>query len=139
MLPAYTTISLGTINHSAYSTLAAGFAASFLAFAPSFQANLRARYQWSSQNGSELHVMPYLTYSSSSSSDVITINNAEVEAWGIIGATAGMARNNWSAELFVDNILNKQAQLASSFVYDRSRVSYARPMTIGLRLSLDLN
>ncbi len=110
-----------------------------LAFAPSFQGNLRARYQWSSQNGSELHVMPYLTYSSSSSSDVITINNAEVEAWGIIGATAGMARNNWSAELFVDNILNKQAQLASSFVYDRSRVSYARPMTIGLRLSIDLN
>ena len=110
-----------------------------LAFAPSFQGNLRARYQWSSNNGSEMHVMPYVSYSSSSASDIITINSAELESWTLAGITAGMARNNWSAEVYVDNLLNEKAQLSSSFVYDRHRVSYARPMTVGVRLSLDLN
>ena len=110
-----------------------------LAFAPSFQGNLRARYQWSNSNGSEMHVMPYISYSASSSSDVITINRAELESWTLAGLTAGMARNNWSAEVYVDNVFNEKAQLSSSFVYDRNRVSYARPMTVGVRLSLDLN
>ena len=110
-----------------------------LAFAPSFQGNLRARYQWSSNSGSEMHVMPYVSYSSSSASDIITINSAELESWTLAGITAGMARNNWSAEVYVDNLLNEKAQLSSSFVYDRHRVSYARPMTVGVRLSLDLN
>ena len=110
-----------------------------LAFAPSFQGNLRARYQWLSNSGSEMHVMPYVSYSSSSASDIITINSAELESWTLAGITAGMARNNWSAEVYVDNLLNEKAQLSSSFVYDRHRVSYARPMTVGVRLSLDLN
>ena len=57
----------------------------------------------------------------------------------MLGLTAGVGRENWSAEVFADNLTNEKAQLAGTFVYDRNRLSYARPMTVGLRLSLDFN
>ena len=110
-----------------------------LAFAPSFQGNLKARYGWTSNSGLEMHVMPYLTHSGRSQSDVIIINRVRLESWTMLGLTAGVGRDNWSAEVFADNLTNEKAQLAGTFVYDRNRLSYARPMTVGLRLSLDFN
>jgi outer membrane receptor protein involved in Fe transport len=113
-----------------------------LAFAPSFQGNLRARYEWDLEQdfaGQRLtaHVMPQLVFSDDSVSDIIEINKTDIEGYVTLGATAGVTADNWSAELFATNITNEYAELANDFVFDRERVTPMRPRTIGLRLSYD--
>ena len=49
----------------------------------------------------------------------------------------GVAKDNWSAEFFADNLFDEEAELARNFVFDRERVTYARPQTFGLRVSFD--
>lgn len=108
-----------------------------LAFAPEFQANLSARYTWTLDSGLSAHVMPHIAYSDKSYSDIITINRDEIDSWVLVGITAGVTADNWSAELFVDNLTDEQAELSRSFVFDRERVTYARPRTVGLRVGYD--
>ena len=108
-----------------------------LAYAPSFQGNLRARYAWFDSAGFEFHVMPHVSFSSDAQSDVVTINNSEIDGWMLVGVSAGVAKDEWRAELFVDNLFDEEAELARSFVFDRERVTYARPLTMGLRFSYD--
>jgi len=108
-----------------------------LAYAPDFQGTLRARYEWYLDSGITAHVMPNISFSSSAQSDVVAINNSEVDSWTLVGLTMGLAKDQWSAELFVENLFDEDAELARNFVFDRERVSYARPRTMGLRASFD--
>ena len=110
-----------------------------LAFAPEFQGNLRARYEWPlSSGGLTAHVMPHVAYSSESFSDIVSINRDRIDSWAIVGITAGVRSDVWSAELFIDNLTNEKAEMSRSFNYDRERVNYARPLTAGVRVSYDL-
>ena len=108
-----------------------------LAFAPEFQGNLSARYTWPLDSGLTAHVMPHLAYSSESFSDVVTINRTEMDSWVMVGFTAGVSGANWTAELYGENVFDEQAELSSNFVFDRERVTYARPATYGVRVSYD--
>ena len=108
-----------------------------LAYAPQFQGNIRARYQWFLGNGMTAHVTPVLSYSAEAFSDVVTINRAEVDSWALVDLRAGIAEGNWTAELYAENLLDEQAELQNNFVFDRQRVIYARPRTYGLRVSFD--
>ena len=106
-----------------------------LAFAPKFQGSLRFRYTWPMDSGLTGHFMPYVTYSAKSYSDVITINRDTVDSWAMLGFTLGVGAANWTAELYVDNLTDKRAELSSNYVFDRRRVSYARPLNGGVRVS----
>lgn len=108
-----------------------------LAYAPEFQGNLRARYEWFNDAGFGFHVMPHVSFSSEAQSDVIVINNSEVDSWVLAGISMGLTKDEWSAELYVDNLFDEDAELSRSFVFDRERVTYARPQTVGLRVSFD--
>lgn len=108
-----------------------------LAFAPGMQANLLVRYEWSLFDGKIAHVMPHVAYSDESFSDIVSINRTLIDSWVMFGVTAGISFDDWSAELYVDNITDERAELSSNFVNDRERVSYARPRTIGMRVSYD--
>ena len=108
-----------------------------LAFAPEFQFSLRARYEWSIGSGRIAHFMPHATYSDESYSDIITINRARMDDWLMLGFTAGITLDQWSAEFFAENITDEMAEISRSFIYDRHRVSYARPFTGGIRLTYD--
>ncbi len=108
-----------------------------LAYAPDFQGNVRARYEWYLDSGITAHVMPHVSFSSSAQSDVVVINNSEVDSWTLVGLTMGLTRNQWSAEFYVDNLFDEDAEMARNFVFDRERISYARPRTLGLRASFD--
>lgn len=109
-----------------------------LAFAPEFQGTLRARYSWFTDSGMQMHVMPHVSYSAESFSDIIVINRDKLDSWFLVGVTAGVRKDNWSAELFVDNLLDKQAELSRNYVNDRERATYARPRTMGMRVSYDI-
>jgi len=108
-----------------------------LAFAPEFQLNLRARYEWDLGGGRVAHIMPHVTHSDEAYSDIITINRDRMSDWTMWGVTGGVSVEQWSAEFFIDNLTDERAELARSFIYDRQRVTYARPFTAGMRLRYD--
>ena len=109
-----------------------------LAFAPSFQGNLRARYEWDVGNNSWIgHVMPSVSFSSDSYSDIITINRDKIDSWFMAGVTAGITTETWSAELVVTNLTDERAEVSRNFVFDVQRVTYVQPRTIGVRMSWD--
>ena len=108
-----------------------------LAFAPDFQLNLRARYEWDLGGGRVAHIMPHVTHSDEAYSDIITINRDRMSDWTMWGVTGGVSVEQWSAEFFIDNLTDERAELARSFIYDRQRVTYARPFTAGMRLRYD--
>lgn len=111
-----------------------------LAFAPGFQGNLRARYEWElSQEvaGSSLtaHIMPQIIFTDSAVSDIIEINKTKTDGYMLLGTTLGVTAENWSAELFATNLTNEYAELSNNFVFDRERVNPMRPRTFGIRLA----
>lgn len=108
-----------------------------LAYAPRFQGTLRVRYEWDmASTGLVAHVMPTASFSSSAFSDIVTINRDEMDNWTIFGLTAGVTAERWSAELYADNLADERAEVARDFVFDRQRVTYSRPRTIGVRLGI---
>ena len=109
-----------------------------LAFAPSFQGNLRARYEFDvGSRGWIGHFMPSVSYSGNSFSDIITINRDKIGSATMLNLTTGLTADNWSAEVFWNNIADKRAEVSRNFVFDVERVTYAQPRTIGVRLSID--
>ena len=63
------------------------------------------------------------------------MNRDEIQGWTMVGLTAGVTGETWGAELFIDNLTDARAELSRNFVNDRERVSYARPRTMGMRLT----
>jgi len=108
-----------------------------LAFAPEFQGTLRARYEWDLTSSWAAHIMPMVSWSSESFSDIITINRDEIDSWMMWGLTAGVANEKWRFELFGNNLSDERAEVARNFVFDRQRVTYAPPRTIGVRATLN--
>ncbi|MGI9322591.1 MAG: TonB-dependent receptor, partial [Pseudomonadales bacterium] len=108
-----------------------------LAYAPRFQANLSFRYEWGVGRGLTAHVMPHLSHSDKSYSDIIIINRDEIDGWTLLGLTAGVRSEDWSAELYVDNLTDELAERSRNLGQDVERVTYAQPRTIGLRVSFD--
>lgn len=108
-----------------------------LAYAPEQQGNLRARYEWGVGSGLTAHVMPQISYSAESYSDIVTINRDRLNSWTLLGVSAGVTSDQWSAEMFVENLSDERAEIARSFSFDRQRVNYVRPRTMGVRVSYD--
>ncbi len=108
-----------------------------LAHAPAFQGNIRARYEWLVGDDMTAHVMPQVTYSGSSWSDIVAINRAKQDAYMLVNFSAGIAKDNWRLDFFADNLTNKRADLNNFFGYDRYRVTINRPRTFGMRVSVE--
>ncbi len=106
-----------------------------LAFAPELQANLQARYEWAVGSGMIAHVMPHLAYSDEVYTDIISINRMKLDSWTMVGITAGVSNDQWTAELYVDNLTDERAEVSGNFNYDRERITVSRPMTTGFRFS----
>ncbi|QZD88727.1 TonB-dependent receptor [Qipengyuania aurantiaca] len=108
-----------------------------LAFAPSFQGNLRARYEWALSGDWDAFIQPQMNHSASKFTDVIEINKLELDSYTIFDLSAGVTSNQWSFELFGDNIFDERAQISGNFVNDRKRIATNRPLTVGLRVGFD--
>lgn len=106
-----------------------------LAFAPSFQGNLRARYEWDTFNDLTGHIMPSIVYSSASNSDILRQNTDRIQGYTQVGLAAGLTSDNWTAEIYANNLLDSQGELSRFFGNDRERVTPVRPRTIGARVA----
>jgi len=111
-----------------------------LAYAPSFQGNLRARYEWPEKaNGMMPYVQANATLSAKSFSDLTLVNRAQQDGYFIAGATVGFKKNNWGMEAYVDNLTDERAQITNNFVFNRERISINRPRTWGMRFSFNFD
>jgi outer membrane receptor protein involved in Fe transport len=108
-----------------------------LSFAPAYQFNARARYEWDLESGLTAHVMPQVVHSAKSFSDIIVKNRDEIQGWTKLSVSAGLTGDSWTGELFVDNILDSEIELNRQHINDVSRVSYARPLNAGARLTVN--
>ena len=107
-----------------------------LAYAPEFQGNARARYEWAS-GPLDYFVQGQVTHSSSKFTDIISINTIELESYTTFGFSMGVARDQWSLELFGENVTDERAEIAGNFVNDRERITTNRPATFGIRVGFD--
>ena len=108
-----------------------------LAYAPEFQGNVWARYEWTMGNGWTAHVMPSISHSGSSYSDIITINRMDVPSWTMANVTAGVTTDKWMVEAFVTNLTDEEVVTGANYVNDRERLALAPPTTLGVRVSFD--
>ena len=105
-----------------------------LAFAPSFQGNLRVRYEWDLSSTLEAFVQPQVTHSASKFTDVIEINKLELDSYTVVDLAAGVKSDNWKFEIFGDNLFDERAQISGNYVNDRARIATNRPLTVGVRV-----
>ena len=64
---------------------------------------------------------------------VITINRDRIDSWPMLNVSAGVSAETWNVELFVHNLTDERAEVSRNFVFDRTTVTYAQPLTIGVR------
>ena len=88
-----------------------------LAFAPSFQGNLRLRYEWSLDNGNRAHIMSQVTFSEDSFSDIIQINNDKINSWETLDLRLGITTESWLGELYVLNLTDERAEISLSLIH----------------------
>ena len=106
-----------------------------LAFAPSFQGNLRARYEWDVTGEYVGHIQPSIVYSSASNSDILQFNSDRVSGYTQVGLAIGVSADNWTGEIFANNLLDSDGELSRAFGNDRERATPVRPRTIGARVA----
>ncbi len=108
-----------------------------LAFAPEFQGNLRVRYEWDINDSLEAYLQPQVSHSGSKFTDIIEINKLELDSYTTFDLAYGIKAENWSAEIFGQNLTDERAQISGNFGNDRARIVTNRPTTIGLRVTFD--
>ncbi|WP_417451053.1 TonB-dependent receptor [Kordiimonas sp.] len=108
-----------------------------LSYAPNFQTNWRARYEWFITEDLEAFIQPSIAYSASSWSDIVLINRAKQDSYVLAGLSFGIRKDNWMFEVFGENLTDERAQLNNNLVFDHERISTNRPRTFGVRFSVD--
>lgn len=81
------------------------------------------------------HIQPSIVYSSASNSDILQFNTDRVQGYTQVGLALGVSSDNWSGEIYANNLLDSQGELSRAFGNDRQRVTPVRPRTIGARVA----
>ena len=105
-----------------------------LAFAPGLQGNVRVRQEWGMSAGNVGHMQVQFTYSDDSFSDVMNPNKAIQASYSYVDMRFGVSNDDLTAELYIDNVTDERAEISNTFVFDRQRVAYIRPTTVGIRV-----
>ena len=104
-----------------------------LAFAPGFQANFTARKEWGTSSGNTGHWQAQFNHSRASDSDIMEPNRATQASYFLANIRAGVSNDNWTAEMYIDNVFDERAEISNTFVFDRQRVAVIRPLNLGFR------
>jgi outer membrane receptor protein involved in Fe transport len=80
------------------------------------------------------HMQVQFTYSDDSYSDVMNPNKALQDGYSYVDMRLGVSNDELTAELYIDNVTDERAEISNTFVFDRQRVAYIRPTTIGIRV-----
>ncbi|MEL6237571.1 MAG: TonB-dependent receptor [Pseudomonadota bacterium] len=108
-----------------------------LAYAPAFQGNIRARYEWDLNSTLEAYVQPQFSYSAEKFTDIVQINNIELADYFLADLSVGVKGDRWRFEVFGENLTDERAQISGVFGNDRERIVVNRPLTVGMRVGFD--
>jgi outer membrane receptor protein involved in Fe transport len=116
------------------------------AFSPTFQGNLRARYEWQVASY-KAHVMVGGNYTSSmynqpasyTSGVGVTVPYSTLlrylqPAYGTLDASVGVAKDNWHAEVYGSNLTNCHASTFTSSAQYIKAETPLRPLVVGFRV-----
>ena len=73
-------------------------------------------------------------YSGSKYTDIIDINRLKLDSYTTFSLSAGIKKDQWSFEVYGENLTDKRAQVSGNFYYDRARITTNRPLTVGMRV-----
>jgi outer membrane receptor protein involved in Fe transport len=107
-----------------------------LALAPEFQYNVSARYIWE-VGGKNAHAQLVLAHTDEQFSSIVLANRFKQDSYDTIDGSIGIAADNWSVELFGENLSDERAQLFINSLDTDLRITTNRPRTYGLRVSYD--
>ena len=108
-----------------------------LAFAPEIQATINARYEWDLSSGKIAHVMLNGSYSDEVNTDIVAANSTTLDSWYLWNFTTGISDDQWTAEIYVENLADERAEISGNAIFNRDRITVARPRTLGLRFAYD--
>jgi hypothetical protein len=118
-----------------------GTLGSSLSGAPSFQANLRARYEVNFDDYNAFVQVGAVHQSKSlSTTDISSVDlQGQSTAYVLPSFTSyegaiGIGRDEWIAQLYGVNLTDKRAQLFATYALAYKAVTVSRPRTIGLRI-----
>ena len=80
------------------------------------------------------HVQAQVVFSDKSYSDIMQPNRAEQDSYSYMDLRAGFSNDDLTAELYIDNVTDERAEISNTFVFDRQRIAYIKPTTIGIRV-----
>lgn len=107
-----------------------------LALAPEVQFNIQGRYQWN-MGGMSPYAQLVYAYTDEQFSSIVVANRFEQDSYDTIDAAFGIATDNWTVELFGENLTDERAQLFVNSLDTDLRITTNRPRTIGVRVSWD--
>jgi outer membrane receptor protein involved in Fe transport len=109
-----------------------GVAGDPAAMSPEIQGNIRARYEWTS-NAYDYYAQLGLVYTDERNSAGNRLQAVTLDSFTDVSASAGVAKDNWTVELVVSNLTNRDtAEFISSSQFVQTD-NQARPRTIGLQ------
>ncbi len=108
-----------------------------LPLTPELQFNLRGRYAWTLDNGVDAYAQLAMQYAGDSYSSIVAAERIEQDSYTLFDAATGIQMKHWSAELYVENISDKRAEMFINDQDDIRRTTVNRPRTWGLRVSYD--
>jgi outer membrane receptor protein involved in Fe transport len=108
-----------------------------LPLVPEIQASLRGRYErpvdWGWADFAYVQVSG--SYSGDSFSSLVAAERRKQDAYSIFNAAAGVSKNSWTAEVFVENLFDERAELFINTQDDIARITTNRPLTGGVRFT----
>ncbi|WP_084396893.1 TonB-dependent receptor [Henriciella aquimarina] len=107
-----------------------------LPLVPELQLTGRARYEWM-VGEYDVYAQGGFQYAGKSYSSLIQEIREEQDSYITADAAVGFGKEQWRAELFVENLTDERTELFINEQDDIRRITTSRPRTIGLRLSYD--
>ena len=108
-----------------------------LPLVPEIQASLRGRYErqvdWSWADFAFVQVSG--KYAGDSYSSLVAAERRKQDAYSIFNASAGLSKDSWTAEVFVENMFDERAELFINTQDDIARITTNRPLTGGVRFT----
>ena len=108
-----------------------------LPMVPELQAHLRARYEKFVDWGpvERFHAQVSGNASTNSFSSLVAEERESQAGYAIYNARVGVSQANWTAELFVENLFDKRAELFINVQDDIRRITTNRPLTAGVKFT----
>ena len=109
-----------------------GVAGDPAAMAPEIQANLRGRYEWT-MGAFDYYGQLGLVYMDDRRSAANRLQSFLLDSYTDVSLSAGVAKDNWTAELVVSNLTNRDTEEYYSSTQFVETSNQARPRTIGIQ------